>query len=148
MSGHRLRQEFPNKVPKRGPEAAKNVCPAGLRSNSKMLQRFIQYFLLSGLAFRNQKKCLRTAGKRLDVIQLALQLQSHPGMLSNFLLEFDRSQVRDLSLTLGGLGVVRHLKDLRPLIGLLVEDHSLIGVVLLEVMQRLSQIPLLLIYFG
>jgi hypothetical protein len=42
---------------------------------------------------------------------------------------------------------VRHLQDFQPLIGLLVKDKLADGVVLLEVLQRLTQIPLLLIDF-
>ena len=116
-------------------EIPKDVGTAGLRSDPQMLQRLIQNFLLSRLGFGNQEQRLRTTGKRLHVVQLALQLESCPGMLSNFLLELDRSQVCDLSLALGRFGVVRHLKDFQPLIGLLVEDKLSGGVVLLEMMQ-------------
>ena len=65
-------------------------------------------------------------------------------LLADLLFELLCLQPKDFGLSRGRLGVMRHLQNFQPLVGFLVEDKLAEGVVLLEVMQCLTQIPLLL----
>ena len=75
----------------------------GLRRLNEMLQSCTQDATAVGLAFSGRQQRLLKRGERPQRFELALQLQARLRVLSHFLLQLDRSQVRDLRLLMASV---------------------------------------------